>query len=167
YVRLARESLTVYLESGKELRGLPGYVTEEMKNTRRGVFVSLKKHGELRGCIGTIMPTTESVAWEIVRNAIEAGLNDPRFDSVEPEELDDITFSVDVLTEPEPARREDLDPKKYGVIVSSGYRRGLLLPDLDGVESVDAQLSIALRKAGISPAEDYKIERFRVIRHRE
>jgi len=138
-----------------------------MKNTRRGVFVSLKKHGELRGCIGTIYPTTDSVAEEIIRNAIEAGVNDPRFFSVGEEELLDIEFSVDVLTEPERCTKEDLNPKEYGVIVKRGSRVGLLLPDLEGVDTVEEQLAIALRKADINPDEEYTIERFKVIRHRE
>lgn len=167
YVRLARESLTYYLNSGKKLKQLPDYVTDEMKNTQRGVFVSLKKHGELRGCIGTIFPVSDNIAEEIIRNAIEAGLNDSRFYEVEKEELMDIVFSVDILTEPEPSSREELNPKEYGVIVRSNGKTGLLLPDLEGVNTVEEQLSIALNKAGIEPYEDYIIEKFKVIRHRE
>lgn len=167
YVRLARESLTYYLTTGKHLKEIPSYITDEMQNMKRGVFVSLKKHGELRGCIGTVFPTTNSAAEEIIRNAIETGVHDPRFNEVEEEELLDIDFSVDVLTEPEPANIEDLDPKEYGVIVRKGRRSGLLLPDLEGVTTVDEQLSIALRKAGISEGEVYTIEKFKVIRHKE
>jgi AmmeMemoRadiSam system protein A len=167
YVRLARESLTHYLTTGEQMKELPTYVTDEMKNMRRGVFVSLKKHGELRGCIGTVFPTTNSAAEEIIRNAIEAGVHDPRFNEVEEEELLDIDFSVDVLTESEPANLEDLNPKEYGLIVRKGRRSGLLLPDLEGVTTVDEQLSIALRKAGINEDEDYTIEKFKVIRHKE
>jgi hypothetical protein len=167
YVKLAIDSLASYLNTGKELKELPAYITEDMKNMKRGVFVSIKKHGSLRGCIGTIFPTTSCVATEIMRNAIEAGLNDPRFNEVEEEELEDLTFSVDVLTEPEAASKEDLNPKEYGVIVSSLGRRGLLLPDLEGVDTVEKQLSIALEKAGIKPYEDYDIEKFEVIRHTE
>jgi AMMECR1 domain-containing protein len=95
----------------------------------------------------------------------EAGIHDPRFSSVTEDELDDLTISVDVLTEPEPAKRSELDPKKYGVIVRRGFRSGLLLPDLEGVETVEEQLRIALQKAGISPHSTYEIERFQVIRH--
>ncbi|MFP4697770.1 MAG: AmmeMemoRadiSam system protein A [Eubacteriales bacterium] len=167
YVKLARESLTTYLNTGKRMTLIPDYVTEDMKNKKRGVFVSLKKHGELRGCIGTILPTTDSVAEEIIRNSIEAGCHDPRFYEVKEDELLDIDFSVDVLTEPEPTNVSELDPKKYGVIVYNNTRRGLLLPDLEGVNTVEEQLSIALRKAGIEPDKDYKIKRFEVIRHRE
>jgi MEMO1 family protein len=167
YVRLARESLTTYLTTGKPMKDVPSYVIEEMKTTRRGVFVSLKKYGELRGCIGTFLPTTDSIAEEIIRNAVEAGVDDPRFGAVEEEELLDIDFSVDVLTEPEPAQRDELDPKEYGVIVTSGRRRGLLLPDLEGVDTVEEQLSISLQKAGIGKNESFTIEKFKVIRHKE
>ena len=167
YVRLARESLTTYLETGSEMTHLPDYVTDEMKKERRGVFVSLKKHGDLRGCIGTIEPITDCVAREIIRNAIEAGIYDPRFYEVEKDELVDIDFSVDVLTEPESAVKEELDPRVYGVIVRSGRKRGLLLPDLEGVDTVDKQITIALQKAGINAGEKYELMKFRVIRHTE
>ena len=167
YVRLARESLTSYLNTGKVLSRMPDYVTEEMKNNKRGAFVSLKKHGSLRGCIGTIFPVTDSIAEEIVRNAVEAGINDPRFYEVNKKELLDIDFSVDVLTEPEPAQIEELDPKIYGVIVKSQGRTGLLLPDLEGVDTVGDQITIALEKAGINPEEDYSLQKFQVIRHKE
>lgn len=167
YVRLAIESLTTYLKTGRRIKNIPDYVTDEMKNIKRGVFVSLKKHGNLRGCIGTIFPTMDSIAEEIIENAIEAGLHDPRFSEVEENELMDIVFSVDVLTEPEPSNRKELNPKEYGVIVSCREKRGLLLPDLEGVDTVEQQLSIALQKAGIDQRKEYKIERFRVIRHKE
>ena len=116
---------------------VPSYVTEEMINNKRGVFVSLKKFGRLRGCIGTIFPVTESIAEEIMRNAVEAGEGDPRFSNVSVEELEDIVFSVDVLTEPKAALKEELNPKKYGVIVRSGAKSGVLLPDLEGVDTVE------------------------------
>lgn len=164
YVRLARESLTYYLMYG-EYMDIPSYVTEEMTEDKRGVFVSLKNEGQLRGCIGTIFPMTKNIAQEIIRNAVEAGLHDPRFISVTEDELEEIDFSVDVLTKPEKALREELDPKIYGVIVRSRGKAGLLLPDLEGVDTVHEQLSIALQKGGISPDEDYTIEKFEVIRH--
>lgn len=165
YVRLARESLTHYLIEG-DFMDEPSYVTEEMTNNKRGVFVSLKKFGQLRGCIGTIFPVTDSIASEIMRNAIEAGEEDPRFSPVSEGELEDIVFSVDVLTEPIPALKEELDPKKYGVVVRSGRKSGLLLPDLEGVNTIEEQISIVLNKAGISTNEDYSIEKFEVIRHK-
>ncbi|GKU24899.1 AmmeMemoRadiSam system protein A [Clostridium folliculivorans] len=167
YVRLARESLTTYLTTRRKLKEIPEYVPNEMKNMQRGVFVSLKKHGDLRGCIGTIFPATDNVAKEIIRNAIEAGINDPRFYEVEDDELFDIDFSVDVLTEPEMANKEDLNPKEYGVIVRCMGKTGLLLPDLEGVNSVEEQLSIALEKGNIDPDDEYTIQRFQVIRHKE
>ena len=107
------------------------------------------------------------VAEEIVENGISAATKDPRFSPVLPEELESLEISVDVLGKPEKIRSKDeLDVKKYGVIVTKGFRRGLLLPNLDGVESVDEQLSIALRKAGLSEREkNFEMERFEVVRH--
>lgn len=164
YIKLARESLTHYIVNGDYLEP-PSYVPEEMLKNRRGVFVSIKKNGNLRGCIGTIRPVTENIAQEIIRNAVEAGVYDPRFSPVEEDELPELEFSVDVLTEPVKANKEELDPKKYGVIVRSGHKTGVLLPNLEGVDTVEEQLRIALQKAGISPDEDYDIEKFEVIRH--
>lgn len=165
YVRLARMSLEHYIKTGKYI-DVPPDTPEELLKVRRGVFVSLKKNGMLRGCIGTIEPVTENVAHEIIRNAVAAGTEDPRFDEVTEDELDSIVYSVDVLYEPEKVNSKDeLDVEKYGVIVSCGFRRGLLLPNLEGVDTVDEQISIALRKANISPYEDYTIERFRVDRY--
>ncbi len=166
HVRLARQSLEHYLAYG-DYMDIPHYATEEMIKTKRGVFVSMKKEGQLRGCIGTIFPVTENIAEEIIRNAVEAGIHDPRFSSVREEELSELDFSVDVLTEPEKASREEFDPRKYGVIVRSRGKSGLLLPDLEGVDTVEEQLSIALQKAGISPNAEYSIEKFEVIRHGE
>ncbi|AZV56352.1 AmmeMemoRadiSam system protein A [Clostridium sp. AWRP] len=165
YVRLARESLTSYLVYHKYLEN-PDYITDEMKNNKRGVFVSMKKEGQLRGCIGTIFPTTKNTAEEIIKNAVSSGINDPRFMPVRKDELEDIDFSVDVLTKPEEASKGELDPERYGVIVQKGSRCGLLLPDLEGVDTVDKQLQIALEKGNISPNEDYTIEKFEVIRHK-
>lgn len=165
YVKLARESLTHYLTYGDYLE-IPSYVTDEMKKYKRGVFVSIKKEGQLRGCIGTILPTTESIAKEIIRNAVEAGENDPRFSPIREEELGSLTISVDVLTEPVKALKDELDPKRYGVIVRSGFKSGLLLPDLEGVDTVEHQLQIALQKANIDFDDDYTVEKFEVIRHR-
>jgi MEMO1 family protein len=164
YLELAKKSLEHYIEWGYEMP-LPGCVPEELKKVKRGVFVSFKKRGELRGCVGTIYPTTGNVAEEIVRNAVEAGLRDPRFSPIGLDEIEELEVSVDELMEPEVTSREGLDPDVYGIIVTSGMRRGLLLPKLEGVDTVEHQLSIALQKAGIEPDEDYTIERFKVIRH--
>ena len=138
-----------------------------MYSNRAGVFVSLKEEGRLRGCIGTITPVRTSIAEEIIENAISASTKDPRFQAVEPEELDRLIYSVDVLGETEEISSEaELDVKRYGVVVSRGYKRGLLLPNLDGVDTVDEQVAIAKRKAGIpEDAEDIRLERFEVVRH--
>lgn len=166
WVKLARRSLETYVKTGQRLISLPEDLPAEMTTQQAGAFVSLHKNGQLRGCIGTIAPTCENLAWEIVQNAVSACSRDPRFSPVRPDELDELEYSVDVLGAPEPVDSPAaLDPKTYGVIVSCGGRRGLLLPDLDGVDSVEAQLSIALQKGGIRENEPYKIERFKVVRH--
>ena len=129
--------------------------------------MSIHKQGRLRGCIGTIAPTQSSLAEEIIRNAVSAAAHDPRFDPIRPEELPWLEINVDVLGEAEDiASESELDVKRYGVIVSSGPKRGLLLPDLDGVDTVDEQVDIAMKKGGISPREKITLERFEVIRHR-
>ena len=138
-----------------------------MTGTRAGAFVSIHKHGRLRGCIGTIEPVTGSVAEEIIRNAVSAATQDPRFDPITEDELKWLEISVDVLGKPEKISSiSELDVKRYGVIVSCGYRRGLLLPDLEGVDTPRQQVSIALQKGGIRETEKYQMERFEVIRHR-
>ena len=131
---------------------------------RAGAFVSLHQEGRLRGCIGTIVPTQPTLGQEVAHNVVEAALNDPRFDAMTRDELDGLEISVDVLHPAEPATVGQLDPKRFGVIVTAGYRRGLLLPDLEGVEDTATQLEIARQKAGISPDEEFAIERFRVDR---
>jgi AmmeMemoRadiSam system protein A len=165
-VRLARMSLETYVKTGRYAdppQGLPDTLT----GSRAGAFVSLKKDGRLRGCIGTIAPTRACLAEEILHNAVSAGTGDPRFPPVRKEELETLVYSVDVLGEPEPIASEaELDPKKYGVIVEQGTRRGLLLPDLAGVDTPDLQIAIARRKAGIGPDEPVKLWRFEVVRHR-
>mgnify|MGYP001772765093 CR=1 FL=1 len=165
-VELAKKAIEEYVKKGKVIKPYKEIIeSDPVMKERKGVFVSLKKHGELRGCIGTFLPTTSCVAEEVVRNAILSATEDPRFPPVTPEELDELTISVDVLDEPEPVSSiEELDPKKYGVIVESGYKRGLLLPDLEGVDTVEQQLSIAMAKAGIRPGEPVRVYRFRVRR---
>ena len=165
YRSLARRSLEFTVMGGGELP-LPGGLPDEMLKKRAGVFVSLHKNGRLRGCIGTISPTAENVAEEIVQNAVSAGLKDPRFEPVAESELPYLTYKVDVLSAPEPiSGPEELDVKRYGVIVSSGFKRGLLLPNLEGVDTVEEQIAIARQKAGISENTPLKLERFEVIRH--
>ncbi|MBE7004731.1 MAG: AmmeMemoRadiSam system protein A [Ruminococcaceae bacterium] len=167
WVRLARLSLETYVKTGRQLETLPEGLPEELTRERAGAFVSLHIGDRLRGCIGTIAPTASSLAWEIVRNAVSACARDPRFSPVRASELDSLEYSVDVLGAPEPiVSPSQLDVKRYGVIVSCGARRGLLLPDLDGVDTVEKQIEIARQKGGISALEKYTLERFEVVRHR-
>jgi AmmeMemoRadiSam system protein A len=163
-VHIAKAAVESYIRQGKIIK--PEENSPEMKE-RAGVFVSLKKYGHLRGCIGTFEPTQDNVAGEIVANAISSATADPRFAPVSVSELDELDYSVDILTSPEPVKSaKDLDPMKYGVIVESGYRRGLLLPNLEGVNTVDEQISICRSKAGIGTNEPVKLYRFMVRRYK-
>ena len=165
YVRLARETLENYVINYKRIEK-PDYLSDELLENRAGVFVTLKLDGDLRGCIGTIFPTKDSVADEIIQNAISAGLEDPRFPPVNESELPWLVYSVDVLGDPEEIQSiKELDPINYGVIVTKGYKRGLLLPNLEGIDTAQEQVSIALQKAGIHPDDNYTLERFKVVRH--
>ena len=165
YVRLARQTIETYIRTGKKI-SVPDGLPDEMYANRAGVFVSLKEEGALRGCIGTIGPVRNSIAEEIIENAVSASTKDPRFHAVRENELDRLEYSVDVLNPAESiASEEDLDVRRYGVIVTKGSRRGLLLPNLEGVDTVQAQVAIAKRKAGISADEDVQLERFEVVRH--
>ena len=166
YVRLARATVCSWIRD-KKMPNFPEDLPDEMLQKQAGVFVSLHKDGRLRGCIGTIQPVHANIAEEIMENAVSASTKDSRFSPVREDELDALEISVDVLSEPEKVlSKDDLDVKKYGVIVSKGFRRGLLLPNLDGVDTVEEQLSIALRKAGLSANEkNYGMERFEVVRH--
>lgn len=165
-VALARASVEAFVATGSAFE-VPGDLPPGLLDRRAGAFVSLHEHGELRGCIGTIGPTQPDLAHEIVRNGILAATEDPRFPPVACDELDYLDYSVDVLDEPEPVFDvSDLDAREYGVIVTKGWRRGLLLPNLDGVETVEQQIAIAKRKAGIGRDEGgVLLERFRVVRH--
>lgn len=165
YVRIAKLAVETFVREGKRAR-LPDWLPAELLQRRAGVFVSLHIRGSLRGCIGTIGPTTNSIAEEIVQNGISACSRDPRFDPVRPEELPMLEYSVDVLGEPEKIDSpSELDPSRYGVIVESGFKRGLLLPDLDGVDTVEKQIDIARRKAGIGRSEPVTLYRFEVVRY--
>lgn len=165
YVKLARESLEYYLTEQKTLKRPEGLISELLQE-KAGVFVSLKKEGRLRGCIGTILPTTSCLADEIIQNAVSAGTMDNRFEPVQIEELPWLVYDVEVLGKSEPIDSiHDLDVKKYGVIVSYKGRRGLLLPDLEGVDTPEQQVTIALKKANIRPEEPFVMERFKVVRH--
>jgi len=165
YVQLARYSLESYIKTRKEasiLEELP----EDMLCNRAGVFVSLKKDGRLRGCIGTIAATTDNIAKEIMQNAISAAVNDPRFPAITEDELPQIVYSVDVLGEAEAIDSPSaLDVTRYGVIVQKGNKRGLLLPNLEGVNTIAEQIAISKQKAGIGEHEKVQLYRFEVVRH--
>jgi len=163
FVKLAKLAIRTYVRERRAISP-PEDVPEEMRE-QAGVFVSIKKRGELRGCIGTFFPTEPTIAHEVVANAIKSATSDPRFPPVAERELDALTISVDVLSPPEPCTEADLDPSRFGVIVESGWRRGLLLPDLPGVSTVAEQVDIARRKAGIAPDEPVALQRFAVERH--
>ncbi len=164
-VKLAKDTVEKYINKG-EIVSQPAELIPEMCE-KAGVFVCIKKRGELRGCIGTHLPSTHNVAGEVIQNAVSASIHDPRFSPVVPSELNELEYSVDVLSPPEKIdSREALDPKRYGVIVRKGSRRGILLPDLEGVDTIDEQIKIAGYKAGISPTEDAELYRFEVKRYK-
>jgi len=163
-VRLAHEAIDAYVKEGRIMQA-PAALTPEMKE-EAGVFVSLHKGGELRGCIGTFEPSRRNVAEEIIINGISAATRDPRFEPVREDEIKDLDISVDVLTPPEPIEsKEQLNPKKYGAIVQRGARRGLLLPDLEGVDTAEQQIDICRLKADIMPGEKVRLYRFEVRRY--
>ncbi len=175
--QLAKDTVESYVKSG--YMATPRELTPEMKE-RAGVFVSIKKEGMLRGCIGTFEPRQSNVAEEIMNNAVSSATQDPRFPPVIPAELPYLSYSVDVLTLPEPVESvRDLDPKIYGAIVEHieyfrgdgvpllkpRIRRGLLLPDLEGVDTVEEQIDICRQKAGILPQDPIRLYRFQVKRY--
>lgn len=164
-LRLAKETVESYARGNGKIN-IPEWVPKRLCQKKAAVFVSLKKDHLLRGCIGTLEPTCSSVAQEIIEMAVEASSHDPRFPKVLAEELRRLTYCVDMLSEiEEVSSLEELDAQRYGVIVSSAWRRGVLLPHLEGVENIQTQVEIALKKAGINPNEKYEIERFEVTRY--
>ena len=162
-VSLARETIEAFVRDGTVLE--PAQLAGAEYPERAGAFVSLHRGGMLRGCIGTISPTRATLAQEVAANAIQAAVEDPRFPSLTTEELADLDVKVDVLHAPEACTLDDLDPANYGVIVTSGYRRGLLLPDLEGVDDVASQVAIAMQKAGLPPGSPCDLQRFKVDRY--
>ena len=165
FVKLAREAVETYAKEGEVIEPpseLPAELTDQA-----GAFVSIKKNGNLRGCIGTTKPTKANLAQEIIVNAVKAGFKDLRFEEIEIGELQELTYTVDVLGEPEHIdSKDELDPEEYGVIVRKGRSTGLLLPNLEGVDTVDKQIEIAKRKAGIPPQDDeIELMRFEVTRY--
>jgi len=171
FVELARQAIEHFVRNGKALQVLPSELAEPMAGLRAGVFVSIHvKDGELRGCKGTIGPVHEGVAEEVIANAISACARDNRFMPVGAGELKNLEIKVDVLSELETVPdRAHLDPRRFGVVVTTDDgRRGVLLPDLEGVDTVAQQIGIACRKAGIDVArDDYVLQRFTVTRHTE
>lgn len=167
YVELAKKTIDKFIRENSVYDPSQNELPEEMLSNRAGAFVSIHENGQLRGCIGTIAPTCKNIAYEIVSNAIAASTRDPRFDPIRTEELDKLEINVDVLSPEEPIDSPDqLDVNKYGVIVEKGFKRGLLLPDLDGVDSVEQQIAIAKQKAGLDLDESgVKMYRFEVVRH--
>lgn len=164
-VLLAKETVELYIREKiiREIR--EDELPPELKQ-RAGVFVCLKTNGNLRGCIGTFHPTEPTIAHETVRNAISAATCDPRFTCLQTNELGSLEYTVDVLTQPAPVKdRGELDPRRYGVIVQAGARRGLLLPDLDGVDTVDEQIDIVMQKAGIPRNTEITLSKFEVKRY--
>ncbi len=163
-VRLAKKTVETYIKEGRVFK--PPKLTLKMKE-RAGVFVSIHKLGELRGCIGTLEPVRSNVAEEIILNAIGSAIRDPRFLPITPDELKDLDYKVDVLTTPEPVKSQDqLDPRRYGIIVEAGFRKGVLLPDLEGVDTVEEQVDVCRQKAGIAPNEPVWLYRFEVKRYK-
>lgn len=163
YVRLAMETIREHVLHGIK-KNPPDPLPEEFKKAA-GTFVTIKKEGALRGCIGTVLPAEKNLAAEIIRNAIASSTYDSRFSPVAEEELENLTLSVDVLSEPEDIDSPGgLDPKKYGVIVTSGQNRGLLLPDLAGIDTPEQQIDICRKKGGIGPEEEIRLKRFTVKR---
>lgn len=164
-VKLAKDAIELYIREKKIFEVNESELPPEAKR-QAGVFVCLKIGGNLRGCIGTFQSTEPTIAREIVRNAISAATCDPRFPTIRAGELDALEYTVDVLTPPERVKDvSELDPRQYGVIVQSGARRGLLLPDLEGVDTAEYQISIALQKAGIPPGTPVELSRFEVKRY--
>jgi AmmeMemoRadiSam system protein A len=182
YTKLARESIASYLNNGKIIESLNNLPDDLIKN-RTGVFVTLRtKHEQiprekrtntkenLRGCIGTIYPTKSNIAEEIISNTISAAFHDDRFPPLTKNELNNIVISVEILSEPEPIQGiTSLNPKKYGVIVKStkDNRIGLLLPNIDGIDSNEYQVALAKQKAAINPSEPVFLYRFETEKYQE
>ena len=166
YIKLAKDTIEYRLKVGKLYR-LPADLPKEMLTKQSGVFVSLHSQGQLRGCIGTLESTTANIAEEIRQNALSAAFEDPRFNPLESNELADLAIAVDILNQARLIKdRDELDIKKYGIICQSGYKKGLLLPDINGIDSVPEQIEIACQKAGINPLnEKFEIYKFTVTRH--
>ena len=160
YVSLAKSAVESHIKEGKVMAP-PKDLPKDFLEKKSGVFVTIEKDGALRGCIGTFLPTKENIAQEILDNAVAAATEDYRFGPIQTDELNSLSYTVYILNEPEPVKDiKELNPKKYGIIVKSGMKSGLLLPNLEGVTTAEEQIAIACQKAGISPEEE-KIAVFR------
>lgn len=168
YVKLAKDTVEAFIKTNK-IPPLPKDLPPEMLKKKAGAFVSIHtKDGTLKGCVGTFLPTKPNLALEIVTNAISSTTQDSRFPSVTQEELDSLTYSIDILSSPKPATRKQINPKKYGLIImAEDGRMGLLLPDIPGVDTPEQQITICRQKAGIKPKEKVKFQIFSVKRHEE
>jgi len=165
YISLAQESIHHYLNCREKL-SCPDPLSKDL-TSRSGAFVSIKKMKQLRGCIGTLEPREPNLAMEIIENALKAALHDPRFSPVTTEELQDLTYSIDVVRPLEKISYEsELDPSVYGLVVRSKGKQGVLLPDLEGVNSTEEQIQICRAKGKIPDAEPIEMYRFRVERFR-
>jgi AmmeMemoRadiSam system protein A len=155
FVKLAKETVESYIKTGK-IPPLPKTLPQKMLSRRAGVFVSIYKNRELRGCIGTYLPTEPNIAEEIIANAIAAATRDYRFSPITPEELSQLSYSVYILEEPRQIKNlDELDPKKYGILIKSETgKTGLLLPELDGIDTVEKQLAAVCRKCGVRLSEE-------------
>lgn len=163
-VELARAAVTAFIKNG-EIVTLPEHIPPEFERPG-GAFVSIKISGRLRGCVGTFKPSRASVAEEIIQNAVGSAGRDPRFTPISEDELPFLEFSVDVLDEPERLTASpELDPMIYGLIVRAGSKVGLLLPDLEGIRTPEAQIRVAMQKAGILHHEDVEFYRFKSTRY--
>jgi len=164
-VELAKKSIEAYIREGRIIE--PSEPLSPEMNEKAGVFVCIKKNGQLRGCIGTFSPSYACVAIETIKNAISAATKDPRFHPVQEDELERLEYCVDILSPPEKAKDlKELDPNKYGIILVCGNRKGLLLPDIEGVDTVDEQIRITRLKACILPEEEAEVYRFEVKRYK-
>ena len=182
YTKLARESIENYLSDRKMIES-PNNLPDDLIKNRAGVFVTLHKQHkripkekltetkeDLRGCIGTIYPTKKNIAEEIISNAISAAFRDDRFPPLTKNEFNNIVISIEILSEPEPVQGvSSLNPKKYGVIAKSAKdnRTGLLLPNIEGINSPEYQVALAKQKAAISPTEPVFLYRFETEKYLE
>lgn len=166
YVKLSRDSLNHYFTTN-HLMAVPHNIPCELKQNQSGVFVSLIKEGELRGCVGTTLPETDSIAQEIIRNTIQAATRDYRFSKITLEELNNIEISIDIISRPSQATKEELNPKKYGILVTQGSKKGVVLPNSPGINTVNAQIKLACKRANININENYELEKFETNRYKE